>query len=610
MLKTLIALLNGKYRPQRHRDLLAAVWDLERWFDTPRQRASAELSLAVLSGAGLSGARLSAYACDGKTRYQDWIAHMAWDCTAARLTFADGGEVLADRTATPTAVTYWSAPLAASLNPAVGRVIDGDALKTITPETVDGTYLLTGRLPVELKRRLRGARPLAIVSDYLGKGRGYNDDTTKWINAWSDAPDGWYFHANDSAATGFNLSTARGRMLRERLAETPDLTLAGFCDARLYEGNGQNVTALIEGQDPSKEIWIYGHACETGAHDNCSGVTILIEALRLLNELIDARQLPRPRFSIRMIATEECLGMTAFATLNDDLKRRALVGMNVDGAGDPGTDEDPFFIHYGGLSNPTFGWAVAALIADELQKLAGDSWRMGAKPFVPTADDMIADPGCGIPGVWLGKGANCLGYHSSADTPDVCCESSLRYNTVLTACWAYLMATLDTTSAGALVGPAIQWIDRNILRAGDDDAARLSRWAAGRMLRDLSRWKVDRAVWEDAAASYCPPEAEPLDGLTASSGPTYRRTVWGACTFETLAHERRAGLSRWSTWLASGLYWCDGRRPLAAVERLARAETAAKPEASLKKGFDACVEAGTMTVDLNCICGTPPAPVP
>lgn len=593
MLRTLIDILNRQYQSQRHRELLVSLWEQERWFDTPRQRAAAELSRDTLAKAGLAGAELATYACDGRTRYQDWITHMAWDCPAARLSFADGGDVLADRSAVPTAVTYWTAPLASAQAPAVGQIVDGDAMATIAREAVNGKYLLTGKSPLDMKRRLQGARPLAIVSDYLGKGRGYDDNTTKWINAWSDGPDGWYFHANDSRVTGFNLSPSRGRALRERLSRDPNLKLAGFCDARLYEGLGQNVTAVLEGTDPSKEIWIFGHACEEGAHDNTSGVSILIESLRLLKELIDARQLPHPRFSIRVITTEECIGMVAFATLHDDLRRKALVGMNVDGAGDPGTPEDPFFIHYGGMSNPTFGWAVAALLAAELQNLAGDTWRMGTKFFIPTADDMIADPNCGVPVMWLGKGNTCLGYHSSADTPQVCNDHSLRYNTLLTAAWAYLMATLGTHSAGTLIGPASQWVEANVVRKTDGDSLRLSQWAGGRALRDLARWGVDPAVYEGAASKLAAAGAEPLDNLP-SAGPIYRRTVWGTCTFETLPHERRTGLSRWSNWTTAGMYWTDGRRPLQAVERLARAESGAKPEATLKPAFDACVEAGTM----------------
>jgi hypothetical protein len=598
MFESLIETVEGGYQAKRHRDLLVAIWEQERWFDTPHQRATAEMARDLLQQARLSDVRLAAYPCDGRTRYQDWIMHMAWDCPSARLAFADSGQVLADREQVPAAVANWSGPLASADEPAVAELVDGDALETITPEAADGKFILTAKPPVEMKRRLvaAGAKPLAVVSDYLGEGRGYTEQTTKWCNTWSDGPGGWYFHADDTVMAGFCLSPAAGKLLRKRLTADPNLKLAGYCNARLYEGPGQNVTAVLEGTDPSREVWIFGHACEQGGHDNCSGVSILIESLRTLKELIVAGKLARPRYSIRMITTEECIGMVAFASRHGDLRRRALVGLNVDAGGDPAPPDHPYVLHHGPWSNPTIGWAVGGLICAVLRTKAGEGWHIQHKHFVPSADDMIADPGCGIPAMWLGKGGTSLGYHSSSDTPDVCSDDSLRYNTLLTAAWAYAMASMDERLAAEVIGPATEWIDENIIRPGADDPALLPRWVGGRMLRDLARWGVSHSVYEPAAAKYAAADAPPLPDLP-TDGPRYIRSTWGTCTFETLPAERRRDLSRWSAWITAGLYWNDGRRPLPAVERLARAETGTKPESSLKNAFEACVEAGMMVQD-------------
>jgi hypothetical protein len=155
------------------------------------------------------------------------------------------------------------------------------------------------------------------------------------------------------------------------------------------------------------------------------------------------------------------------------------------------------------------------------------------------------------------------------------------------------MASIDSVWGRSLVGPAALWLSRELVREGDDDAALLSRWAAAGVLRDLARWRVRRAVYEPAAACFSPRDADPLPGL-AADGTVYTRTVWGTCTCETLPRERRMGLFPWSRWLTSGLYWCDGRRPLAAVERLARAETGTPSDTGLAEPFDRCVEAGRM----------------
>ena len=598
MIESLLETLEVGYDVRRHRDLLQAMWEQEKWFDTPHQRASAEMARDVLAQAALANVRLAPYPCDGKTRYQDWIMHMAWDCPSARLALAESGEVLADREKVQAAVVYWSGPLATPEEPAIGAVVDGDKFKTIKPRAVARKFVLTARPAHEMKRLLvaAGAEPLAVVSDFLGEGRGYTEDTTKWCNNWSDGPDGWYFHADDKVMAGFCLSPAAGKRLRQRLADDPKLKLAGFCQSRLYEGQGQNVTAVLEGTDPSREIWIYGHACEQGGHDNTSGVTILIESLRLLKELIVAGKLARPRYSIRMITTEECIGMVSFATRHDDLRRRAMAGLNVDAGGDPALPEHPYVLHHGPLSNPTIGWALGGLICSALRARAGDAWHIRHRHFVPSADDMISDPNCGIPTMWLGKGKTSLGYHSSSDTPDVCSDDSLHYNTLMTAAWAYSMADMDDELAREILAPATDWIDENIIRAGDDDAADLSRWVAGRTLRDLGRWGVSQSVYEPAAAKYALPDADPLSDLPAK-GPRYFRTTWGTATLETLPLDRRGSHSRWSGWQTAGLYWNDGHRPLPAVERLARAETGGKPEQKLGPFFAKCLEAGLMVED-------------
>jgi len=74
------------------------------------------------------------------------------------------------------------------------------------------------------------------------------------------------------------------------------------------------------------------------------------------------------------------------------------------------------------------------------------------------------------------------------------------------------------------------------------------------------------------------------------------RSTWGTCTFHTLPAEQRTGLSSWSGIINSGLYWCDGKRPLAALERLSAAENG-KESVDLSGAFEACLAAGTMVQD-------------
>jgi len=135
---------------------------------------------------------------------------------------------------------------------------------------------------------------------------------------------------------------------------------------------------------------------------------------------------------------------------------------------------------------------------------------------------------------------------------------------------------------------------RNVRRRAGRPRRRLDR--RGNRLRDLGRWGVPESVYEQAACRYAPADAPPLPDLP-TEGPRYIRRTWGTCNFETLPAEKRQGLSCWSATINSGFYWCDGKRPLPALERLAAAETGNAKGVDLTRPFEAALEAGIMVED-------------
>ena len=585
MIDELIDTIARRYDLRRHRALLESIWQQERWFDTPHQRRAAEIARDALAEAGVADAHVAPYPADGRTRFQDWTTRMAWECPAAQLRLDD--EVLADRATTPCATVAWSGPLAET----TAGVVDVDAIEQVTPDLIDGKFVLTAKIAQQAKLRLLGARPVAVVSDFLGSNRGYDEHTTRWCNAWADEPGGWYVRRQDRVLPGFCITPATGRRLRAALAADPNLRLTGFCNSRLYDGECSNLTAVVPGRDPGAEIWLLGHTAEEGAHDNCSGVSAYVTAACLLHQLIDDGTLPRPRCGIRIIGGEECLGTLAFVTGHEPLRRRALAGFSADGVGDSSESDRPFYAHYGPFSAPSFGWGLAGAIGRRLVDRYAGRYYLDYQYDPGTADHMIADPNCGIPAQWLGMHGSSTGYHSSADTPAICPDESRAANAQLIAAWAYTMANLDDAAATALLPDVTAWIDTHLLIDGDDDPARLRRWVAGGMLRHAIRLGASASVVEPAAARYAGPDAAPLPGLS-DDGPRYRRTTWGTCTFETLPADRKQGLGRWQGWLAAALFWTDGQRTVPAIERLARAEAGRIPEGGLEPVFETLVEAG------------------
>jgi hypothetical protein len=565
--------------------LLEGIWQHERWFDAPRQKRALETAADAMRAAGVADATVEAMPADGRTRFQDWIAPLAWDCEDARLSLADTGEVLGDRQQTPCTAVLFSAPL----EPTTAAVVDGDALSSFNSDAVDGKWILTSRPPVEMKRKLLGRRPAGVISDYLARGTGFSDTDVKWHNDWGDGREGWYVHAIDQHMTGFSLSPAKGKVLRARMAGGPT-QLTGFCNSRLYEGAFHTLTATIPGHDTEQEVWILAHSAEQGAHDNCSGQAVITAAMIQLRSLIDQGVLQKPARTIRLVMVPECIGITAFVTAHEEMRRKAVMAFYIDGVGDRRGGDRRLNLHLGPASNPSFGWALAGLLTESL----GQKHKaFGVDPVwhVNSADDMIADPLCGIPTQWLGaSGASSIGYHSSADTPAICTPESLRSSSLVTAAWAYLAATLDDASVTAMLPDAMGWIAHHLL-TGTGDTLLLRKWSAGEMFRSLRRMNISADVIEPAAARFCPPNQPPLPELP-SSGPCYQRNVWGTVTMESLPSERRHW-SRWSASAVAALYWTDGQRPLDEIDRLVKAETGAG--APPKAYFDALVEAGIAT---------------
>lgn len=570
-LDNLLDTLQGHYDEKLNWSLLEDIWRQERWFDARRQEAAMRLVQEALLAEGLSDATVDDMPADGRTRYQDWVAPMAWDCDQATLAMADTGHILADRQQNPCNTVMCSAPLP----PTTAEVVDGDALGTITPDAVNGKWVLTANMATQMKQQLRETRAVGVVSDFLAKGIGFGENDVKWINSWSDAADGWYFHADDQPLTGFSISPAQGRILRSAMAGGKPVKLHGHCDARLYEGRFQNLTATIPGRDGGRELWLYAHSAEQGAADNCSGCATVTGAMILIRRLIDRGVLPPPRHTIRMILMPECVGMMAFATHRDAERRRALAGLYLDQTGERREDGRAYTLSLASRSNPSFAWAMAGLLCERVAARNPKHYTLKTVQYVFGGDDVITDPLCDVPSTWMGTGAkDAVGYHSSLDTPAICSHESLRCNGLMSAAWAYASASLNDHSASEVLGEAVGWIDRHVVRGDQDaqtDAGMLRRWSAGRMVRSLGQFGISPSVFEQAASRYASADAPPLPDLP-TDGPIYRRCRWGPATFESIPLGRRKW-SRWSGIIASALFWTDGQRSVPAVNRLVKAET-------------------------------------
>ncbi len=552
------SLRNGAESTQ-DRQVLERIWAHDQWFDTPRQIQAAQTIASQLSEAGLADVQVFSLPADGRTRFQDWTSRLAWDCPAARL--VDDMHTFADRQSVPQSIVQWSAPL----EPTHAPVVDVDASGNLSPGALRGRFALTNRSILETKRRLIDSGVLAVISD--APAISGDPAATAWCNAWSDHPDGWHFTAEDQPLTGFCLSPEVGRGLRRRLAEKPNLKLHGFCQSQLYPGQSLAVTGRIPGRETG-EIWLYCHAFETGANDNASGVTALLRAARMIQGLIRRKHLPPPRYSIRLLIPEECIGTLALLTQYPRLSQSALAGFNLDTCGDVAAERS-IRLQFGPMSNPGFGWLLAGAIGQMLGE-ADPDYPVRFESHVPTGDDLIADPMCGVSSVQLGRGKQALHYHSSKDTPTICENRAITTSALFAATWAATLAWAEPAVLRQWLPRCQQWADHHLLIAdkpdSHPDANTLRAWAAQQAFADLDRH------WPTTASRSAirEPAIDPFPH--AGDGPGLRRRVWGPMTLVDLAPGRSSGLSRWSPWQTAATYWVDGRRSATGLRRLVCAE--------------------------------------
>jgi len=236
------------------------------------------------------------------------------------------------------------------------------------------------------------------------------------------------------------------------------------------------------------------------------------------------------------------------------------------------------------------------------------AWREAA--FAMT-DNLIADTSIGIPCPWLGGHSRT--WHTSADTPDKLPVAAMGLVAQLTAAYAYLIAVaglreaLDFADLAAVRGKkaiadagvgahssatqSADDLDDAMLQVGylaDRHADAVGsvfrllpaaeRAAARPAVRALQR-EVRRAGQEEAAALARragrpdrEPTVEPPDAALAAVRP--RRLVLGPITFDRLTAEQRGGRQspRWSPAAFALLSWCDGKRSLAKAAQLAARE--------------------------------------
>ncbi len=383
---------------------------------------------------------------------------------------------------------------------------------------------------------------------------------------------------------GLAVSQRQGESLRRLLAKHGRVTIRADVQVRYYNGEQKITSGLVTGRDdPQSEVWAIAHSSEPGAVDNASGLAVCVEAARLLEGLIAEGKLSRPRRTVRLVSAYECYGFFGY------LERRRryqkpLAGVCIDSIGlRPEACGGKVFWHATVPSSAGFVNDVGEAALRAALRAGRPGYRFQAGRFMSTEDTLIGDPRYGFPCPWIWTGKY-PGYHSSGDTVKLLHPPGLASGAAAMAGYLYYLANAATPEALELA----EWqTDKALAELGAlgrrpkrgrvefirarhaENLSRLKRWLwGGQHSEALKRFAECERRLAGAAGRV---RARPRQAARGSARRVPRRTAFLVPSPENVRPDlagrlRAAGLPGWA------LYWADGRRSIAEIAELARAE--------------------------------------
>ena len=400
---------------------------------------------------------------------------------------------------------------------------------------------------------------------------------------------------------GFVISEQQGKRLRRLAQQRGPLTLHVRADIRKYVGSHDVVSGVIEGVgDPQDEVWAIAHSGEPGAIDNASGVATTLEIVRVIEGLIHAEKLARPKRTIRLLNAYECYGFFAYLERVRRLQT-PLAGVCIDSVGSrPAVCEGRLEWHATIPMSAGFVDRVGEAVLRAGVRRHKPGYRVHLERFMATSDTLIGDPQYGFPCPWItthhsksGRGFDA--YHSSADVEALLSRRGLETCAASMAAYLYYLADMGSREVGELVRTETQhflsvlekkkWPRAEaeyVREAHSRSVRRLTRWLWGGSRREILE-AMDESERQVAAAATKAALPDKRARRTAQARLVPRRMAVLSPTGENTpaAINERISAAQLSPW---ALFWADGCRNLGEIAECIACEEADYPAGPRTEG--------------------------
>ena len=414
------------------KDFATAISSYHRIQASPGFSEAIEYLRTTIASISDAKVRLFEYPADGKIAAGTWKNPFGWEAKEGKLDLLIPEEkTLADYSAEPISLVAHST--SADIETDVVYVGKGLTSSDYEGKDLKGKLVLTeslARYAHEVAVLKHGAA--GVLTFVPPEGIDEIAELRRYDAIWPNAEN------KDKTAFGFSLKQGDGVKMKQWLQEGKVVSVRAKVEATLGVGKLKVLSALLPGEDQTKEVWLAAHIChpKPGANDNASGSAALLEILRVLSRLIKEEKIPKPAFSIRFLWIPEWSGTIQFIHNEQDILKRCKAMINLDMVGaDPSKSGSVLNLYRTPFSLPTtlnnvvrFWQRTEAKEKDERREggmVAPLPYRY-SRYSAGSDHFMLTDSSIGIPAVMLNQYPDRF-YHTSTDTPDKLDRRQMAY---------------------------------------------------------------------------------------------------------------------------------------------------------------------------------------